>query len=200
MWIDELNNVVIENKTKKTFHEKVLWSHDGLNVQIQFVHCYSWGSVELKSEQYEAIEETSSDTHTYDTQYNTESVYNIVEFENLLFVDDKIFVGTEFCVTRDQSGKYPIPTDDTLSAMLDLTWFEEKYGFCKKDISNIDNTLLQKEWELLGKIYYINGDITLMGKNNYDYLWLNNNGLDEQKNVAGTHPYGDRINFLNNQK
>ena len=143
MWIDELNNVVIENKTKKTFHEKVLWSHDGLNVQIQFVHCYSWGSVELKSEQYEAIEETSSDTHTYDTQYNTESVYNIVEFENLLFVDDKIFVGTEFCVTRDQSGKYPIPTDDTLSAMLDLTWFEEKYGFCKKDISNIDESIFR---------------------------------------------------------
>ena len=39
-----------------------------------------------------------------------------------------------------------------------------------------------------------------MGKNNYDYLWLDNNGLDEQKNVAGPHPYGDRINFLNNQK
>ena len=104
MWIDDLNYVVIENKTKKTFHEKVLWSHDGLNVQIQFVHCYSWGSVELKSEQYEAIEETSSDTHTYDTQYNTESVYNIVEFEKLLNVNDKIIVGTEYSVSRACSG------------------------------------------------------------------------------------------------
>ena len=200
MWIDEINNIVIENKNKKTFFEKSLWSHDVLNVKIQFVHCYSWGSIELKSEQYEAIEETSSDSHTYDTQYNTDSLYNIVEFEKLLFANDRSFVGTEFCTVRDPSSRYPTPNNATLSAMLDLSWFKDEYDIGNEDISEYYDTLLQKKWVLIRNFYFINGNITLMGKNNYDYLWINNSNVYEQESIAGKHPYDGRISFLNNQE
>ena len=95
MWINEIVNVVIENNDKKSFYEKSLWSHAEINIIIQFVHCYSWGAIELTSEQYESIEKMSSDKNTYDTQYNTNSQYHIKEFEKVLFTDDKNFVETE---------------------------------------------------------------------------------------------------------
>ena len=200
MWIDEINNVVIENKIKKTFFEKSLWSHHDLNVKIQFVHCYSWGSIELKSEQYERIEEASSDAHTYDTQYNTDSSYNIVEFEKLLFIDDRSFARTEFCITSDTSGKLPITDDKTLSAMLNLSWFKKNYGVDTENISEFYNTLLIKEWFLVRNTYSITGGIEIMEKNNYDYLWIDNNFIDGQENNYRKHPYTGRIDFLNNQK
>ncbi len=199
MWTNKINNVVLENKNAKTFYEKSLWSHYDLNVKIQFLQCCSWGSIELKSEQYEAIEEMSSDAHTYDTQYNTDSSYNIVEFEKLLFVDNRNFAGTEFCIASDTSGTFPITNDDTLSAMSDLSWFQKNYGIGDENISKFYNILLEKGWVFIRNTYSIVGDILIMGKSDYDYLWITDDCVDGQDNNSGKHAYDQRISFLNNQ-
>ena len=57
MWIQEIINVVIENKNKNNIYEHSRWNNDNLNVIIQFLTCYKWVALELTSAQYEAIEE-----------------------------------------------------------------------------------------------------------------------------------------------
>lgn len=88
MWTQEIINVVVENKETETFSKKYLWSHEDLNVHIQFVETYKWRALELTPEQYEAIEASSADTDTYDTQYNTESQYEILDTEGPLFAHE----------------------------------------------------------------------------------------------------------------
>ena len=73
MWIQEIINVVVENKNEKTFFEKTAWAHDKMNVMVHFVERYNWGAVEMTPAQYESIEETSYDPDIYDTVYNSGS-------------------------------------------------------------------------------------------------------------------------------
>ena len=199
MWINEIVNIVLENKDKKSFYEKSLWSHDDINVIIQFVHCYSWGAIELTSEQYEAIEKMSSDKNTYDTQYNSNSQYNVMEFEEVLFIDGKNFVGAEICRIKDPLNKYKIPNDSTLESISNMSWFAEKYGVIKRNISENYNVLSENGWKFLGQSYSIMGDITVMKKSNYDYLWINDDTNDKNGTVVQRNSYDLRICFLNNR-
>ena len=80
MWVNQIINVVVENKIKKTFFEKSLWTHDDLNIIIQFSAGYNWGALELTSDQYELIDEMSYDDNTYDSQYNAPSRFDIKNF------------------------------------------------------------------------------------------------------------------------
>ena len=55
MWVNQIINVVLENKIKDTFHEKALRINEDLNISIQFSAGYSWGALELTPDQYELI-------------------------------------------------------------------------------------------------------------------------------------------------
>ena len=200
MWINEIVNVVVENKNKKTFYEKSLWANDDMNIVIQFAECCNWGAIELTSEQYESIEETSSETDTYDTQYNSSSHYDIKIFEKALFTHHNRFVGAEFCTIRRQSQKDPIPENDILKAMLDLSWFEVNYGVCKYDVSKLSDALSKNGWAFLDHSYSINGDLVVTRKNEYDYLWINDDITNGAAGAVEKDPYGLRISFLNNQE
>ena len=200
MWIREIINVIVENKNTRTFYEKSLWAHDGMNIIIQFVECCAWGAIELTSEQYELIEETSYDTDTYDTQYSTPSRYDIKVFEGMLFTDDRSFVGTEFCTLRSSSEKHSIPDDHTLEAMSDLSWFEVNYGVEKGSVLELYEALSENGWTFLGHSYSIDGDIKVIRKSEYDYLWINDDISNEAGRAVDKGLYGLRINFLTNRE
>ena len=200
MWINEIINVVVENKNIKQFYEKSLWTHDGMNIIIQFVERCAWGAVELTSEQYELIEETSSENNTYDTQYNTSSRFDIKVFEEMLFTIDRKFSGTEFCKIRRLSGKVTMPDDDTLEAMSNLSWFEVNYGTGKGSNSALYETLSENGWIFLGHSYSIDGDIKVMKKSDYDYLWINDDISDKTGTAVEKGRYGLRIGFLTAQE
>ena len=120
MWVNEIINVVVENRNNNTFYAKSLWAHDNMNISILFVERHEWGAIELTSEQYELIEETSYQTDTYDTQYSTPSHYHIKIFKELLFTDGRNLIGTEFCKKTIPPKKYTKPDDNTLEAMSEL--------------------------------------------------------------------------------
>ena len=198
MWINEIINVVVENKNEKTFYAKSVWGHDDMNIIIQFVERYTWGAIELTSEQYELIDKVSYDADTYDTQYNTNSRYDIKEFEEILFVDDRNFIEVEFCTMRRTAEKHPIPDNDTLEGMSNLSWFQEKYGTDKSDSSALYEVLPKNGWTFLGHSYSINGEITVMNKRDYDYLWISDDHPIETGEIVEKDSYGVRISFLNN--
>lgn len=200
MWTQEIINVVVENKNKGTFYEKSLWAHDGMNIVIQFVAHYGWGALELTSEQYEAVEETSIDAATYDTQYNTGSRFDVQDCEGVLFTDGMDAVDVEFCTAKQVSGSHPVPDDSTLAAMSVFHWFEENYGAGKDDVLKLFKALSDNGWTFLGHSYAIEGDIAVMRKGEYDYLWTNDDGLNDAGAIAQGSPYAERIEFLNNQE
>ena len=92
MWVNQIINVVLENKIKDTFYEKALWINEDMNISIQFSAGYSWGALELTPGQYELIDEMSDDENTYDTQYNASSCFDIKVFERRLFANQNIFL------------------------------------------------------------------------------------------------------------
>ena len=200
MWIQEIINVVVENKNKHTFHEKSLWAHDGMNVIIQFVARYGWGALELTSAQYEAVEETSIDGDAFDPIYNTDSRFDVQECEGRLFADGMDDVEIEFCTAKQASGAHPVPDDNMLQAMSAFTWFEENYGAGKGDVSKLFKTLSENGWTFLGHTYAIEGDITVMRKSEYDYLWTSEDSSNEAVGAVEKNPYAARIDFLNNQE
>ena len=200
MWTNEIDNVVIENKNKHSFYEKSLWSHDDKNIIIQFFGAYSWGAIELTSDQYESIDEVSVDTDTYDTQYNTKSRHDINEYERVLFIEKKKFLGVEFCKVKNASDRHFIPNANILEAMSDVSWFEENYGIYKGDDIALYDTLPRNGWVFLGNSYAIIGDITSMGKSNYDYLWISDCDPDAEDQFSQNQLYNLRITFLNNHE
>ena len=92
MWVNEIINVVLENKIKDTFYEKALWINEDLNISIQFSTGYSWGALELTPDQYELIDEMSYDENAYDAQYNAPSRFDIKVCERRLFTNQKHFL------------------------------------------------------------------------------------------------------------
>ena len=89
MWVNQIINVILENKKKGTFYEKALWINEDLNISIQFSAGYSWGALELTSDQYELIDEMSYEENVYDTQYDAPSRFDIKVCERKLFVNQK---------------------------------------------------------------------------------------------------------------
>lgn len=200
MWTNEIINVVLENKNKNSFYEKSTWSHNDMNVIIQFLDAYSWGAIELTSDQYESIEAVSVDADTYDTQYNSKSRYDISEFEDVLFIDDRNFIGVEFCTVKSSSDKDPIPDKDMLKEMSNLSWFEENYGIKKSNNLELYDALLGNGWAFCCRSYVVVGDITLMGKSNYDYLWISDAHSSIEDHIVEKNIYDSRIIFLNDQE
>lgn len=200
MWIQEIINVVVENKNKNTFYEKSLWAHDEMNIIIQFVARYRWGALELTSAQYEAVEETSIDADTYDTHYNTGSRFDVQGCEGKLFIDGMDAVEIEFCTARQASGAHQVSNDNTLQAMSEFTWFEENYGAGKDDVSKLFKILSENGWTFLGHTYAIDDDISVMRKSEYDYLWTSEVSTNEAVGAVEKNPYVERIEFLNNQE
>ena len=113
MWTQEIINVVVENKNRGTFIEKTAWSHDGMNVIVQFAGSFNWGALDLTPAQYEAIEETSYDPDTYDSVYNSGSRYEIKDFQASLFLDGLYSLDVEFCGPADSSGNSTLLDDET---------------------------------------------------------------------------------------
>ena len=201
MWIQEIINVVVENKNKNTFHEKTAWAHDELNVIVHFVERYRWAAVEMTPEQYEAIEETSFDPDTYDTIYNSGSRYEIKESEGKLFGDGLSAIDVDYCGAQaDPSEGASIPDEDALAAMSNFAWFEEAYGVAKDDVVALHTALSKNGWVFLGRLYAVNGDIEVMRKSEYDYLWTPEAEPGDREGVSNQALYVERIRFLNEQE
>ncbi len=47
--------------------------------------------------------------------------------------------------------------------------------------------------------YFINGETNITRKSEYDYLWTCDSNSKSGENTGNDCPYGERINFLNNQ-
>ena len=201
MWIQEIINVVVENKNEKTFFEKTAWAHDEMNVMVHFVERYNWGAVEMTPAQYEAIEETSYDPDTYDTVYNSGSRYEIKESEVKLFSDALNAIEVDFSGPKvTPSESVSSPDAETLAAMTDIRWFEETYQLGKDDVAALYAALAENGWSFLGRIYYIEGDVIVMRKSEYDYLWTEEEEVAEPtQSDTDDGPYYERIRFLNDQ-
>jgi len=197
MWTQEINNVVVENNNENEFYEISLWFHDELNIIINFLTCYKWGAIELTSAQFEAIEEMSVDADTYDTQYNTGSRFDIQYFEEQIFFDGKNATVVTFCGAREVLEGSFVPDDSIYSSMSDFSWFENNYGVDKDNVSELFLALSENGWNFVGHTYSIDGEISVMRKSEYDYLWMNDDIADQvgdDKNM-----YSTRIDYLNNK-
>tara|TARA_Y100001934_G_C12310471_1_gene754667 strand:+ start:737 stop:1345 length:609 start_codon:yes stop_codon:yes gene_type:complete len=199
MWTQEIINVVVENKNRGTFIEKTAWSHDGMNVIVQFAGAFNWGALDLTPAQYEAIEETSYDPDTYDSVYNSGSRYEIKDFQASLFLDGQNSLDVEFCGPADSSGQSTPPDDETLAAMSNNNWFAETYGVPKGDVTGLYAALSANGWSLLGRMYAIEGDIEVLRKSEYDYLWIPEDELNAASAAAEEELYSERVRFLNNR-
>ena len=202
MWIQEIINVVVENKNEKTFREKTAWAHDEMNVNVHFVERYNWGAVEMTPAQYEAIEETSYNPDTYDTVYNSGSRYEIKESEGKLFSDGLNAIEVDFCGPRDApTESSPSADAETIGAMTDIRWFQEAYQVEKDDAAALYDALAENGWNFLGRLYAIDGDVEVMRKSEYDYLWTEEDETAEPvRSDPDDSPYVERIRFLNDQK
>ena len=202
MWIQEIINVVVENKNEKTFQEKTAWANDDMNVIVHFVERYNWGAVEMTPAQYEAIEETSYDPDTYDTVYNSGSRYEIKESEGKLFSDGLNAIEVDLSVpkvTPSESGSSLGAV--TLAVMKDIHWFEKTYRVGKDDVATLYAALRENGWSFLGRLYAIDGDVEVMRKSEYDYLWIEEEEVAEpMQSDTGYEPYNQRIRFLNGQE
>ena len=83
--------------------------------------------------------------------------------------------------------------------MSDFSWFEKKYFVKAENIINLDDTLLGNNWKIIGNSYFINGEINITRKSEYDYLWTSDSNSNSGENTSNKDPYGVRIKFLNNQ-
>ena len=202
MWIQEIINVIVENKNEKTFQEKTAWANDDMNVIVHFVERYNWGAVEMTPAQYEAVEETSYDPDTYDTVYNSGSRYEIKEVEGKLFSDGLNAIEVDLSVpkvTPSESGS--LLDAETLAVMTDIHWFEKTYQVGKDDVAALYAALRENGWSFLGRLYAIDGDVEVMRKSEYDYLWIEEEEVAEpMQSDTDYEPYNQRIRFLNGQE
>ena len=83
--------------------------------------------------------------------------------------------------------------------MSNMSWFAEKYGVIESNILESYDVLSENGWAFQGHSYSIMGDITVMRKSNYDYLWINNDTDDKKDTVVESRSYDLRICFLNNR-
>ena len=199
MWTQEIINVVVENKNRGTFIEKTAWSDDGMNVIVQFAGSFNWGALDLTPAQYEAIEETSHDPDTYDSVYNSGSRYEIKDFQASLFLDGLYSLDVEFCGLADSSGNSTLPDDETLAEMSNNNWFAETYDIARDDVTELYAALSANGWDLLGRMYAIEGDIEVLRKSEYDYLWIPEDELNAASAAAEEELYAERVRFLNNR-
>ena len=199
MWTQEIINVVVENKNRGTFIEKTAWSDDGMNVIVQFAGSFNWGALDLTPAQYEAIEETSHDPDTYDSVYNSGSRYEIKDFQASLFLDGLYSLDVEFCGPADSSGNSTLPDDETLAEMSNNNWFAETYDIARDDVTELYAALSANGWDLLGRMYAIEGDIEVLRKSEYDYLWIPEDELNAASAAAEKELYTERVRFLNNR-
>ena len=197
MWTQEIINVVVENKNRKTFIEKTAWSHDGMNVVVQFAVSFNWGALDLTPAQYEAIEETSYDPDTYDTVYNSGSRYEIKDFQAPLFLDGPYSLEVEFCGPAESSGTSPLPDDGTLAEMSNGRWFAANYDVAEDDVAGLYVAMSANGWNRLGRMYAIDGDTEVMRKSEYDYLWIPEDEPRAADAAVNEEIYSERIRYLN---
>ena len=196
MWVNQIINVVLENKIKDTFYEKSLWINENLNISIQFSAGYSWGALELTPDQYELIDEMSYDENTYDTQYNAPSRFEIIVCERRLFANQKHFFGTDFCKVSDVKDACTGPDETTLKDMANLSWFDTNYNSGTESTVNLFKSMSENDWTFKGYSYLVDGEISVTKKNEYDYLWFEQTN-DEKNNLVNINGYAGRIEILN---
>ncbi len=196
MWINQIINVVLENKIKDTFYEKSLWINEDLNISIQFSAGYSWGALELTPDQYELIDEMSYDENTYDTQYNAPSRFDIKVCERRLFANQKRFFETDFCKVNDVKDACKGPDETTLKDMANLSWFETNYNTEIENTLNLFKSMSENDWTFKGYSYLVDGEIIVTKKNEYDYLWFEQ-AADEKNNPVSITGYERRVEILN---
>lgn len=83
--------------------------------------------------------------------------------------------------------------------MSDFSWFKQNYGVDAANIKTLYDTLAENGWAFLGHSYAISGEIAVMRKSEYDYLWLGEDGADPSGGANQNGLYGERIHFLNSQ-
>ena len=196
MWTQEIINVVVENKNENEIYENSLWTNGELNIIIRFVTCYKWGAIELTSAQFEEIEEMSADANTYDTQYNTGSRFDIQDFEGKIFFDGVNATVVDFCGASETLEGSFVPDDSIYSSMSNFSWFKTNYGVDRDNMSELFLALSENGWNFIGHTYSIDGEISVMRKSEYDYLWTNNDITDEVND--NENRYRTRIEYLNN--
>jgi len=196
MWVNQIINVVLENKIKDTFYEKALWVNEDLNISIQFSVGYTWGALELTSDQYELIDEMSYDENAYDTQYNAPSRYDIKVCERRLFVNQKHFFGTDFCKVSDPKDACAKPDKTTLEDMANLSWFGLNYNIETASTVDLFQSMSKNDWIFKGYSYLVDGEISVTKKSDYDYLWLEK-AIDENNNQENIGGYKRRVEILN---
>ena len=196
MWVNQIINVVLENKIKDTFYEKALWINEDLNISIQFSAGYSWGALELTPDQYELIDEMSYDENTYDTQYNAPSRFDIKVCERRLFANQKRFFETDFCKVSDVKDACKGPDETTLTDMANLSWFETNYNTETESTLNLFKSMSENDWAFKGYSYLVDGEIIVTKKNEYDYLWFEQ-AADEKNNPVNITGYERRVEMLN---
>ena len=202
MWIQEIINVVVENKNEKTFYEETAWAHDEMNVMVHFVKRYNWGAVEMTPAQYEAIEETSYEPDTYDTVYNSGSRYEIKDSEAKLFSYGLNAIEVDLSLPKVTPSESGASLDaEILAAMTDIHWFEKTYRVGKDDVAALYAALRENGWSFLGRLYAIDGDVEVMRKSEYDYLWIEEEEVAEpMQSDTDYDPYNQRVRFLNGQE
>ena len=164
MWVNQIINVVLENKIKDTFYEKALWISEGLNISIQFSAGYSWGALELTPDQYELIDKMSYEENTYDTQYNAPSRFEIKVCERRLFANQKHFFGTDFCKVSDVKDACTGPDETTLKDMANLSWFKTNYNSETESTVNLFKSMSENDWTFKGYSYLVDGEISVTKK------------------------------------
>ena len=89
----------------------------------------------------------------------------------------------------------------TLGLILEFTAGHQpianKYGVDNEDMSELFLALSENGWRFVGHTYSIEGDVSVMRKSEYDYLWTNNVTTDEVGEE--TNRYRTRIEYLNNK-
>ena len=199
MWVNQIINVVVENKIKDSFYEKALWINEDLNISIQFSAGYSWGALELTPDQYELIDEMSYDENIYDTQYNARSRFDIKVCERRLFANQKHFFGTDFCTVNDVENSCTRPDETTLKDMANLSWFETNYDSETENTVNLFQSMSENDWTFKGYSYLVDGEIGVTKKNEYDYLWFEQ-ATDEKNNPVNINGYERRVEILNHME
>ena len=78
--------------------------------------------------------------------------------------------------------------------------FEEldaKYGIYIEDDTDFNAELIKNGWLMSGCGFYVHGDLSVMGKSEYDYLWRTEKEEPEGLGINKIEPYVKRLNYLN---
>ncbi|MEC8198746.1 MAG: hypothetical protein VX085_04175, partial [Pseudomonadota bacterium] len=89
--------------------------------------------------------------------------------------------------------------DETLAEMSNTNWFAETYDIARDDVTEFYAVLSANGWNLLERMYAIEGDIEVLRKSEYDYLWIPEDELNAASAAAEEELYTERVRFLNNR-